>query len=66
MVPVLVPKPGPGTKLVPAINDPVLGQGLGLGHSSALCDKMEHSQSPNDGILKNNCCNIPFQIKHIS
>ena len=25
-----------------------------------------HSQSPNDGILKNNCCNIPFQTKHIS
>ena len=25
-----------------------------------------HSHSPNDGILKNNCCNIPFQTKHIS
>ena len=25
-----------------------------------------HSQSPSDGILKNNWCNIPFQTKHIS
>ena len=25
-----------------------------------------HSQSPNDGILRKNCCNIPFQTKHIS
>ena len=25
-----------------------------------------HPQSPRDGILKNMCCNIPFQTKHIS
>ena len=29
-------------------------------------DNIMHSQSPNNGILKNNCCNIPFQTKHIS
>ena len=30
------------------------------------CYNIVHSQSPNNGILKNNCCNIPFQTNCIS
>ena len=37
-----------------------------VGRSGLEQSGILHSQSPNDGIMKNKCCNIPFQTKHIS
>ena len=55
------------------VGSPPLVRGIVASVVSKYCvgllwsgSRILHSQLSNDGILKNSCCNIPFQAKCIS